>query len=194
MIKRVKWLMLLSGLATMLGFVVVLIVAGYRLFHGPAPSGGASADPGSSPGQGPTALLPKGARLVATTTAGDAVIVTIEAGGATEIRSFDAKTLRPQARLRFLTEPERSPSPGGGRSARAARRGEQRQSSVITSLTPSPHARSRGCGLRWNRRGTPDRRACADPRTGLFRELSALPSSSGPGRRPLTAKTGVRVP
>ena len=64
MIKRVKWLMLLSGFATMLGIVVVLIVAGYRLFHSPAPS-----------------------------------------GGATEIRSFDAKTLRPQARLRFLTEP-----------------------------------------------------------------------------------------
>jgi hypothetical protein len=33
------------------------------------------------------------------------VIVTIEAGGATEIRSFDAKTLRPQTRLRFLSEP-----------------------------------------------------------------------------------------
>jgi hypothetical protein len=97
MIKRVKWLMLLSGFATILGIVVVLILAGYRLFHTPAPSGGASAEL--------TALLPKGARIVATTTAGDAVIVTIEAGGATEIRSFDAKTLRPQARLRFLTEP-----------------------------------------------------------------------------------------
>ena len=97
MIKRVKWLMLLSGFATMLGIVVVLIVAGYRLFHSPALSGGASAEL--------TALLPKGARIVATTTAGDAVIVTIEAGGLTEIRSFDAKTLRPQARLKFLTEP-----------------------------------------------------------------------------------------
>src|SRR5262249_32024286 len=97
MIKRVKWLMLLSGFATILGIVVVLVLAGYRLFHTPAPSGGARAQP--------TALLPKGARIVATTTAGDAVIVTIEAGGATEIRSFDAKTLRPQARLRFLTEP-----------------------------------------------------------------------------------------
>ena len=97
MIARVKWLMLLSGFATMLGIVVVLIVAGYRLFHSPAPSGGASSEL--------TALLPKGARIVATTTAGDAVIVTIEAGGATEIRSFDAKTLRPQARLKFLTEP-----------------------------------------------------------------------------------------
>jgi hypothetical protein len=33
------------------------------------------------------------------------VIVTIEAGGLTEIRSFDAKTLRPLAGLKFLTEP-----------------------------------------------------------------------------------------
>ena len=105
MVKRVKWLMLLSGFATILGIVVVLIVAGYHLFHSPAPSGGASADPASSAGQGLTALLPKGARIIATMTAGDAVIVTIEAGGATEIRSFDAKTLRPLARLRFLTEP-----------------------------------------------------------------------------------------
>src|SRR5262249_5148386 len=96
-IKRVKWLSLRSGSATTLGIDFVLVPAGYRMFHTPAPSGGASAEL--------TALLPKGARIVATTTAGDAVIVTIEAGGATEIRSFDAKTLRPQARLRFLTEP-----------------------------------------------------------------------------------------
>src|SRR5262249_61917581 len=83
MIKRVKWLMLLSGFATMLGIVVVLIVAGYRLFHSPAPSGGASAEL--------TALLPKGARIITSTAAGDAVIVTIEAGGARRIRSFDAQ-------------------------------------------------------------------------------------------------------
>ena len=89
--------MIRTALRATIALVVVLIVAGYRLFHSPAPSGGASAEL--------TALLPKGARIVATTTAGDAVIVTIEAGGATEIRSFDAKTLRPQARLRFLTEP-----------------------------------------------------------------------------------------
>ena len=37
--------------------------------------------------------------------------VTIAAGGTTEIRSFAATTLRPQARLRFLTEPDGNAGP-----------------------------------------------------------------------------------
>jgi hypothetical protein len=96
-VARVRWLMLLSGFATVLGIAVVLGVVGYRMF----------ASAGSSPtgNSDVTALLPKGARIVATATAGDALIVTIEVGGATEIRSFDARTLRPLARLRFATEP-----------------------------------------------------------------------------------------
>ena len=52
-----------------------------------------------------TAMLPKGARIVSTTIAGDRIAVTIEVGGAFEIRTFDLHTLKPRGRLRFATEP-----------------------------------------------------------------------------------------
>ena len=52
-----------------------------------------------------TALLPKGARVVQTAVADDRLVVTIEIGGAIEVRTFDLKTLRPAGRLRFATEP-----------------------------------------------------------------------------------------
>jgi hypothetical protein len=97
-VARVRWLMLISGFATVLGIAVVLGVVGYRMFG--------SAGSGPAGGSDVTALLPKGARILSTATAGDTLVVTIvDTGGATEIRSFDAKTLRPLARLRFATEP-----------------------------------------------------------------------------------------
>jgi hypothetical protein len=52
-----------------------------------------------------TAVLPKGARIVSTAAAEDRIAVTIEVGGAIEIRTFDARTLKPAGRLRFTTEP-----------------------------------------------------------------------------------------
>ena len=52
-----------------------------------------------------TALLPKGARVISAAVAEDRIAVTLEWGGAIEIRTFDAKTLRPTGRLRFAIEP-----------------------------------------------------------------------------------------
>ena len=52
-----------------------------------------------------TATLPKGARIVATGTAGDRLAVTLDIGGTTEIRTYDAKTLKPAGRLKFANEP-----------------------------------------------------------------------------------------
>ncbi len=52
-----------------------------------------------------TALLPKGARIVSTAVAEDRIAVTIEVGGAVEIRTFDLRTFKPAGRLRFATEP-----------------------------------------------------------------------------------------
>ena len=72
-------------------------VIGYRVFKSEG-STAASADV--------TALLPKGARIVATAVAEDRIAVTLDIGGATEIRTFDARTLRPTGRLRFATEPQ----------------------------------------------------------------------------------------
>jgi hypothetical protein len=92
-VAKVRWLMLISGLATVLGIAVVVGVIGYRVFR----------TDGSS--SSITALLPKGARIVATAVAGDIVVITLDIGGATEIRSFDARSLRPTGRLRFAVEP-----------------------------------------------------------------------------------------
>ncbi len=88
--------MVLAGATTLLAIAAVIGVIGYRLFT----SGGSTGAPVET-----TALLPKGARIVATGVAGDRIAVTLEVGGATEIRTFDIKTLRPTGRLRFATEP-----------------------------------------------------------------------------------------
>lgn len=88
-------MMLLSGFATLLGVAVVIGVIGYRVFRAQ----------GSSAAADVVAMVPKGARIVATAVAGDLVIVTLEIGGATELRSFRASTFEPAGRLRFVAEP-----------------------------------------------------------------------------------------
>ena len=50
-------------------------------------------------------MLPKGARIVSTAVAGDRLVLTLDVGGTTEIRTFDAQTLKPAGRLQFTTEP-----------------------------------------------------------------------------------------
>ena len=93
LVSRVRWLMLVSGVATLLGIAVVIGVIGYRVFR----NDGSTKDV--------TALLPKGAKIVQTAATGDYVVVTLDIGGATEIRTFEAKTLRLVARVRFAAEP-----------------------------------------------------------------------------------------
>ena len=94
-VAKTRWLMLLSGFATLLGIAVVIGVIGYRVY-----GGGGSAAPAEV-----TALLPKGARIVSTAVANDRIAVTIEVAGSLEVRTFDVKTLKPTGRLRFATEP-----------------------------------------------------------------------------------------
>ena len=95
-VARVRWLMLISGITTLVAIVAVIGVIGYRVFK----ADGSSAAPADV-----TALLPKGARVVATAATEDRIAVTIDVGGAVEIRMFEAKTLKPAGRLRFATEP-----------------------------------------------------------------------------------------
>src|SRR5476651_1242687 len=80
---KVRRMMLIAGLTTALAVSAVLIGIGYRLFR----------TEGSVVAADATAMLPKGARIVATGVAGDRLVVTLDIGGATEIRTFDAKTL-----------------------------------------------------------------------------------------------------
>jgi hypothetical protein len=94
-VARVRWLMLISGIATVLGIAVVVTVIGYRLFHTEERPHLVEA----------ITQLPRGARVVSTSTAGDHLVVTIDVGGALEIRTFDARTLSPEGRLRFVAEP-----------------------------------------------------------------------------------------
>jgi hypothetical protein len=97
LIARVRRMMVIAGLTSALAFAVVLIAVGYRLYRGDG-----------SPATGATDLtetLPKGARIVSTAVAGERLLLTLEIGGTTEIRSFDAKTLKPAGKLRFVNEP-----------------------------------------------------------------------------------------
>ena len=92
---RVRRLMLIAGLTTALAVAAVLIAIGYRLFRAE----------GSVVTTDAAATLPKGARIVSTGIAGDRLVVTLDVGGVTEIRTFDAKTLKPVGKLKFDNEP-----------------------------------------------------------------------------------------
>jgi hypothetical protein len=92
---RVRRLMLIAGLTTALAVAAVLVAIGYRLFR----------TEGRLVAADITATLPKGARIVSTGVARDRLVVTLDIGGTTEIRTFDVKSLRPTGRLKFVSEP-----------------------------------------------------------------------------------------
>lgn len=87
--------MLIAGLTTAIGIGALLVVIGYRLFR----------TEGSPAISAVTATLPKGARIVSATAAGDRLVVTLDIDGALEIRTFDARTLKPAGQLKFVNEP-----------------------------------------------------------------------------------------
>ena len=95
---RVRRMMLIAGLTSALAVAVVLIAVGYRLYRS---EGSATAAAGSDV----VATLPKGARIVSTGVAGERLVVTLDIAGVTEIRTFDAKTLKPAGVLKFASEP-----------------------------------------------------------------------------------------
>ena len=95
---RVRRMMVIAGLTSALAVCVVLIAVGYRLYRSEGSSATAAATD-------VTATLPKGARIVSTGVAGERLVVTLDIGGVTEIRTFDAKTLKPAGKLKFVSEP-----------------------------------------------------------------------------------------
>jgi hypothetical protein len=94
-VAKVRWLMLISGATTLVAISAVIGVIGYRVFKAEGSAGATEV----------TAVLPKGARIVSTAVAEDRIVVTIDVGGMIELRTFDARTLKPAGRLRFATEP-----------------------------------------------------------------------------------------
>ena len=95
-VSRVRWMMAISALTTLIAVIAVLGVISYRLLRSDG-SAVAAADL--------TAMLPKGARIVSTAVADDRIAVTVEVNGAIEIRTFDLHSLRQTGRLRFVSEP-----------------------------------------------------------------------------------------
>ena len=92
---RVRRMMLIASVTTAVAIAAVLFAIGYRLFSAQ----------GSGTVNDVTAMLPKGARIYATAVAGDKLVLMLDVGGTTEIRTFDAQTLKPAGRLKFTTEP-----------------------------------------------------------------------------------------
>jgi hypothetical protein len=96
-VNKVRRMSLVSGIATMLGISVVITMIGFRLYR--------SGDAVAPAAVDAVAMLPKGARVIASGVAGERLVVTIDINGVTEIRTFDAKSLQPAGRLRFASEP-----------------------------------------------------------------------------------------
>jgi len=94
--QKVRRMMLIASVTTAVAIAAVLVAIGYRLFT----SEGSAGTPNNV-----TATLPKGARITATAVAGDRLVLMLEVNGATEIRTFDAHTLKPAGTLKFATEP-----------------------------------------------------------------------------------------
>ena len=92
---RVRRMMLIAGLTTALGIGALLIAIGYRLYH--------SGD--NAPASDVTIVLPKGARIVSTAVTGDRLALTLDIGGVSEIRTYDARSFKPIARVKFAVEP-----------------------------------------------------------------------------------------
>ena len=95
-IAKVRRMMIIIMTATFAAIAVVLMVIGYRLFHvkESAPS---LVDV--------TEALPAGAKVLSTAVSNDHIVVTIEVGGVTELRTFDPDTLKPLGRLRLEQKP-----------------------------------------------------------------------------------------
>jgi hypothetical protein len=96
LIARVRRMMLIAGLTSALAVTILLVAIGYRLYRGEGSPAGITEI---------TATLPKGARITSTGVAGDRLVVTLDVGGTTEIRTFDARTLKPAGSLKFVSEP-----------------------------------------------------------------------------------------
>ena len=94
-LAKVRWLMMIAGATTLVAVAAVIGVIGYRV----------SRMDGSAATVEATALVPKGARVVATAVSEERLVVTLDIGGATEIRTFDLRTLRQVGRLSFASEP-----------------------------------------------------------------------------------------
>jgi len=76
----------------------VVTVIGYRMFAGAGAGIGAISADG-------IVTLPKGAHVISSAASAGRIAVLMEIDGASELRTFDIKTLKPTGRIRFANEP-----------------------------------------------------------------------------------------
>ena len=96
-VARIRRLMMIASATTFLAVAVVLAVIGYRLFN----VKGSGTEEGAAAFADVSEALPPGAKVLSTAIGADHIVVTIEVGGAVELRTFDPDTLKPQGRLRL---------------------------------------------------------------------------------------------
>jgi hypothetical protein len=94
-VARARVIMLISALTTALAIAAVVAVIGYRMFNNGTVT--IATDD--------MVQLPKGARVISTSASAGRIAVLIELDGASELRTFDIKTLKQTGRLRFTREP-----------------------------------------------------------------------------------------
>lgn len=98
-LAQVRRLMTIALMTTVVAIGLVFAVIGYKIYRS-----GDSALEASAPAD-VTVNLPAGARVVSTAIGNDHIVVTIEVGGVTELRTFDPDTLKPLGRLRLEPKP-----------------------------------------------------------------------------------------
>src|SRR5580700_5033275 len=94
LVARARLMMIISALTTLIAIAAVVSVIGYRVFNNGGPIGIDG-----------IITLPKGARVVSTSASAGRVAVLIDINGASELRTFDIKTMKQTGRLQFATEP-----------------------------------------------------------------------------------------
>jgi hypothetical protein len=94
LVARARLMMIISALTTLIAIAAVISVIGYRVFNSAGPVGFDG-----------IITLPKGARVVSTSASAGRIAVLIDVNGASELRTFDIKTMKQTGRLQFATEP-----------------------------------------------------------------------------------------
>ncbi|MFY9835445.1 MAG: hypothetical protein WAK55_03075 [Xanthobacteraceae bacterium] len=97
LVARARVMMVISAITTILAVAAVITVIGYRVFN----QGGGSLAAGGDD----AIALPKGARVVSTSASAGRLAVLIEVDGASELRTFDIRTLKQVGRVRFVSQP-----------------------------------------------------------------------------------------
>jgi hypothetical protein len=87
-------MMIVSALTTVIAIAAVTSAIGYRVLTG---GQGAIRTEG-------TIRLPKGARVISTAASGGRIAVLFDLNGASELRTFDIRTLKETGRLSFSPE------------------------------------------------------------------------------------------